>query len=104
MNGVNLRDALAEMKEDKTFSIKFVSYDKKRKTGGIVKYFPEVKLIQKNKTDSTNSKTQGKTKRTNSYVNATRSIKVFVDGVESSTIRKFHIFLLLEINGKKDYL
>lgn len=105
MDSISFKDALAEMREHKIFSIKFVSYDKKRKTGGTIKYFPQVKIIQKKKANSTlETQKSTTTKRTNSFENATRTIKVFVDGVESSTTRKFHIFLMLEFNGKKVYL
>jgi hypothetical protein len=104
MNGINLKDAMTEMRAGNAFSIKFVSYDKKRNTGGIIKSFPEVKLIQKVKKETNASNLNSGEKKANKYANSTRAIKVFVDGMESSTIRKFHIFLLLEFNGKKVYL
>ena len=106
MELISLSDVLTEMKSGNLFKIKFVSYDKKRKTGGHFKEFQAKLNIKKNKKNTSPSdyiQPERKTKNPNHFKNATRSLKIFVDGIDTGNIKKCHIFLITEFNGKKVY-
>ena len=109
MDSIKLNEALKIMESGEVFSIQFVTFDKKRKTGGYVKHYPEARLLQKEDKKpvvkkSSSSSTARKTKNPNHWDNATRNIKVIVSGVESSGNKKLHIFLITMFNGKRVYL
>lgn len=96
---MNLTEALEIMNSGAPFTCKYVSFDRKRKTGGelktdtlVITSLPE---IEREKKPATESKAQ------NHYQNATRNFFVVADNVVTSVIRKVHIILVLEINGNK---
>lgn len=109
MAKLRLNDALKIMDNGEVFSIEYVTFDKKRKTGGRIKYYPEAKLLKSAKstisgsTKSTSIKAK-KSTNPNHWDNATRNIKILIDGVETSGNKKLHIFLILKLNGKRVYL
>lgn len=101
---------LEEMNTGIPFSVSFVSYDKQRKTGGEIKKYKEVVL----NADTTNNiegkpeaksrllgKRDGVSKNPHHFENSTRSFRVCVNGCKTATVKKLHIFLVLEFNGKK---
>lgn len=109
MDSIKLNEALKIMESGEVFSIQFVTYDKKRKTGGFVKFYPEARLLQKTDSPAKQVKSESsgikrKTKNPNHWDNATRNIKVIVNGIESSGNKKLHIFLMTMFNGKRVYL
>ena len=92
------------MDTGEVFSIKFVTFDKKRKRGGALKYYPECKLLKsepKNNTNTTKSVRAKKSTSPNHWDNATRNLKVLINGQEMASNKKLHIFLILELNGKR---
>lgn len=97
---------LAEMNTGRVFSISFVSYDKQRKRGGEVKEYPSAVLLlhekepTKPKADNRESSVGCPTTK-NYYEHATRAFRVVINGVQTSAIKKFHLFLVLRFNGKK---
>lgn len=109
MDTITIQEMLAEMETGNPFSIKFVSFDKQRKTGGEVRSFPALVLNQKNKakepvkstSDNPLNDVVKKTRNPNHFKNATRAARVMIGGCITDTIKKFHIFLILEFNNKK---
>jgi len=91
------------MNSGELFSVLFVSYDKKRKTGGILKKYDQVKLsnpkIDKNKPARIDGSSP--VRKANHFINSTRTIRVYKQGIDSGLVKKMHIFLMLQINGKK---
>ena len=109
MDSIKLNEALRIMKSGEIFSIQFVTFDKKRKTGGFIKHYPEARLLLKDDKEKKVVKSSSgaapiKTKNPNHWDNATRNIKVIVNGIESSGNKKLHIFLITMFNGKRVYL
>jgi hypothetical protein len=106
MGTVTIKEMLQEMNSGRVFSISFVSYDKQRRRGGEVKEYPSAVLLRTdndtikpkndNKKGSVGSSTPPK-----HYEHATRAFRVVLNGVETSAIKKFHLFLVLQFNGKK---
>lgn len=101
---------LKVMESGNPFSIRFVTYDKQRKKGGEVREYPEAVLNQREISlesprkpfDSSDSSiTHRKKHQPNHYKNATRALRILINGNKTETIVKFHIFLVLEFNGKK---
>lgn len=95
------------MQTGNPFSIKFVTYDHNRKKGGRIVHYPEAIITQSKTTKKKEAQTsivpakKSKTVNPNHWKNATRGLKILVNGVESETIRRFHVFLMLEFNGQK---
>lgn len=87
------------MASGQTFSIEFVSMDKKRKTGGTMKYFREC-VIPVKQTQTAPSIKGTTNKVQNHYKNATRSFHVLQNG-EKVAVKKLHIFLITRFNNKK---
>ena len=103
MEIIDLKEALSIISSGKPFSIKWVQFDKKRKTGGKIKYMPSMvgsteetrnKVLEKN-TDPLASKSR------NHFDNMTRTLLIVIDGLVTNSFRTVHVFLILEINGKK---
>jgi hypothetical protein len=101
-NSVRLTEVLRQMEEgEERFTIRFVTADKNRKTGGKIAEWHNCQLSRRRVSvgqrparvpvaDSTS-------RMPAHYQNATRNI---VQG-NSSQVRKVHIWLLLEFNGRK---
>ena len=112
METVTISEMLEAMNTGLPFSVSFVSYDKQRKKGGEIKYYKEVVLNadvkdkkfleQTQRANSLLSKERGGvSKNPHHYENSTRTFRVCVNGCKTSTVKKLHIFLVLEFNGKK---
>ena len=112
MSMIKLNQVLKIMQAGEIFSMSFVTLDVKRKTGGKIRQIDEARIIQKQpklRSDFKPSEDTGKyeprlKKNPNHWTNCTRSFKIIVDGIESSSIRKVHIFLITKFNGKTVYL
>ena len=87
------------------FSIKFVTADRKKQTGGeIITIDEAIKVVGKKKGEVIIDKRKKKdidikTKNPNHWKNSTRNIMV----VSSGEIRKIHIRLIIEFNGQNVY-
>lgn len=102
---IKLNEALKIMESGERFSLSFVTLDVKRKTGGKIRSFDSAVQAKKPKPEKSNSvKTKSPKKNPNHWTNQTRPIKPVVDGIVSSQVRKVHIFLITEFNGKKVFL
>jgi len=95
------------MKSGELFKIKFVSFDKKRNTGGIIKEYQAKQNVKKEKKVSENLPGAAPKKNSRNpkhFKHATRSLKVYANGIETALIKKCHIDLIVEFNGKMVYL
>lgn len=111
METIIMKDMLDEMGTGLPFSISFVSYDKQRKKGGELKKYKEVVLNAppKDKTKNQEISRQtierkeraGVSRNPHHFENSTRSFRICVNGCKTATVKKFHIFLITEFNGKK---
>ena len=112
METITISEMLEAMNTGLPFSVKFVTYDKQRKKGGEIRYYKEVvlnadtsdkkKLKETLKANSLPSeKRVGVSKNPHHFENSTRSFRVCVNGCKTATVKKLHIFLVLEFNGKK---
>jgi len=97
---MKLAEALKIIESGKPFSCKVVTFDKKRGTGGKIREFAEVVYSQPEKSEQVPSSV-AKPKAANHYDNFTRNVLICMNGIPSSVIRKLHLSLLLEVNGKK---
>jgi hypothetical protein len=77
------------------FSIEFVTYDKAKKAGGDIIRLENV-ILAKNQRGTPRELNKTGSKTANHYTNATRNLYIKTSG----QIRKCHIRLITEINGK----
>ena len=102
-NSVRLTEVLRQMEEgEERFSIRFVTCDRARKTGGKIEEWHRCQLSRRRKAGAEQPRAPRAAEETSSrlpnhYQNATRNI---VQG-NSSQVRKVHIWLILEFNGQK---
>ena len=96
---MNLSAALAIINSGAPFRCSYVSFDKKRKTGGALKN--ETLVITSAPDSERKQQPETVSKAQNHHENATRNFYVVADNVVTSVIRKVHIILILEINGNK---
>jgi hypothetical protein len=111
------RDMLEVMETGKAFSLKCVSYDRKRNTGGKVKQYKEAILVQATKEAKANARRNltpkelralderntPRTKPKNPHHQRfyTRNIRILQDGHPTQLQRKIHPPLVIEFNGKR---
>lgn len=110
---ITVGQMLKQMETGIRFSIKVVSYDRKRKLGGEVKEYPEACLVMadKEKLERGRPKTAeeqeregqmlGAEKKPSHYLWYTRNIRLMQAGTPTALIRKIHPPLVVEFNGKK---
>jgi hypothetical protein len=101
-NSVRLSEVLRQMEEgEERFSIRFVTCDRARKTGGKIEEWHRCQLSRRRKAGAEQPRAarpaeESARRLPAHYQNATRNI---VQG-NSSQVRKVHIWLLLEFNGQ----
>ena len=102
-NSVRLTEVLRQMEEgEERFSIRFVTADKRRKTGGKIEEWHNCQLSRRRlavgeRPRAARAAEESASRLPAHYQNATRNI---VQG-KSSQVRKVHIWLILEFNGQK---
>lgn len=102
---ITMAEALEEMAHTdrygrlKPFSITYISYNKRSGKGGQVISFPSCYLRVLNNTGSKiiRNKKRLEARQPNHWKNSTRNI----EPIGSGEIRKFHIWLMIEFNGKE---
>jgi hypothetical protein len=112
MEIITLREVLAEMeKREIPFSVTFITLDLKRDKGGDIVTIENGMLSGKGNEVKLSTKAVNQlmkfddyehsrnSKRPNHYENRTRNIRI----LGTSQIRKLHIRLITEFNGKKVY-
>jgi len=114
---IAIKDMLATMASGKTFQLKVVTYDKKRKKGGeIVDYAEAVQVIKREEAEADSqrpmtrieqmkhdlSENEVDTSRNPSHgEHYTRNINVLQEGIPTAIVRKIHPLLVIEFNHKK---
>lgn len=103
------------MESGQAFSLKVVAYDRKRKSGGQIKDYPEAVLLQVEE-DEIVSEDIFRGNRPNTQKEAqqirmvkeahhrkwyTRNIRILQNGHPTSIIKKIHPPLIIEFNGQK---
>lgn len=99
MSTIRFEEAIDLIDSGAVVSLKYVSYDHKRKNGGVIKTLDEAVVTkQKSIRKSEAPKTAAKS---NHYENSTRNLFVCIEGKPTSAVRTIHLYLLLFVNGKK---
>jgi hypothetical protein len=114
MDVISIKELLAEMETGKPFSVKVISYDRKRKRGGKILHYSEAILI--NKEEEFVNLHRGQTnqekkeamlsdlampKDPRHRIHYTRNIRILQNGFPTSLIKKIHPPLIIEFNSKK---
>jgi hypothetical protein len=97
---MNFNKIIQHIDSGNVFSLRVVSFDKSRKTGGEIKFYSELKVSTKKEERESNKNNLISTKKDH-YDNATRTCYQCINGVETASLVTFHIFLMLEVNGEK---
>jgi hypothetical protein len=96
MEIVTLKEVLTEMRSGNIFSIRWVTANKKKKTGGTIKQYDGCRRSRATPTASERPMFNGGSKKPNHYGNATRNIVI-----PTGEIRKLNVWLIIGFNGKK---
>lgn len=99
MSSITIKEALNTIDTGKIVSIKYVSFDKKRKTGGKLKHHDELVVTNPKKITPTPTKVKSDSSP-NHLENSTRNFFTCINGRPTSAIKKIHVFLILEVDGK----
>jgi predicted glycosyl hydrolase (DUF1957 family) len=100
MSVIRLEEALPMLESGNPVQMRYVSYDKRRKTGGKVKEITGI--ITKTKDQRIPAERAKKTaaKAQNHFKNNTRNFYTCIDGQQTQNIQTVHLPLILEVNGK----
>jgi hypothetical protein len=100
MKCLSLQQAISIMENGKPFSLRVVSFDKKRKTGGKVKFYDE--LIKVTPDHLPAAVASNSTPRTpNHHTNMTRNYAHAINGRDTAIIVRIHLYGILEVNNIK---
>ena len=101
---ISVKEMMDYMRSGSPFYITYVTYDKRKGTGGGVKNIDRAILLAKDKTEAENKTAQqNKTtlvfniKKPNHFANSTLNIRVMAAG--NADIRKVHVQLIRKFNG-----
>jgi hypothetical protein len=96
---MNIAQALEIIESGKVFSLLYVPFDKKKKSGGGKKFRDELMItVPKQERDPIKAKNFVPQ---NHKANATRNLYKCIGGEPTAAIVTIHIFLILEVNGEK---
>lgn len=101
---IMFEDAMKLLESGKVCSLRYVSFDKQRKSGGKLKFIHEAMLTVPRSTDGTFKHDPVEVKRERQPAhpaNGTRNFYKCIDGQITMTIRKIHVDLIVEIDGKR---
>lgn len=101
MNVICFEDAIKLLESGQPILVRYVSYDKRRKTGGHIKEH-EVMIIKK-KSDHVPANVAKITseKAQNHYDNFTRNCYQCIDGQPTMNVKRIHLPLMLQVNKMK---
>lgn len=100
MNCLSLQKAIEIMENGKPFSLRVVSFDKKRKTGGHIKFYSELIKIKGEGAHNPASDSVS-SRNPNNQQNMTRNYYHAINGRETSTVVRVHLYGILEVNNIK---
>lgn len=101
---ITLKDIVAQMQTGEVFSCTVISYDKKRKTGGRVLEYAQLRLVgfdrkeKKSRPETRLETLQRKTKAPRHYKHFTRNAQILVNGHPTSQVVKIHPPLVTKFN------
>lgn len=103
MNLLSLKEAIAIMESGQPFAVRFVSYDKKRKKGGQIRFFSELVTTRNSSIyhPAQSKRNTPKSKAQNHSEHMTRNFYQCISGRPTSVVKSLHLYGLLEINGTK---
>lgn len=96
---MNLDKALEIIDSGEIFNCRWVSFNKRKKTGGKVKFYSQLKNSVPKQERNPQQAVLGN--KVNHYDNATRTFYKCINNEPTATMVTIHIFLILEINGEK---
>lgn len=92
------RSMLAEMNAGRPFTVRFITYDKRRQRGGQVRQV-QAQVIEK-PTASADQPPASAPSRSPGQARHTRRVVLLVDGHRTEQVRTLHIPLIVEFNGQ----
>ena len=98
---ITLSEVLKRMRELPSFCISYVSYNKRKKTGGVIKELAEAVTLGKLNSSSNTSNFATPSKNANHKENLTMNIQETIMGIEQGHPIKIHIYLITKFEGKK---
>lgn len=110
---ISTKEMLETMKNGKPFSMVVICYDRRRKSGGQIKEYPEAILVKKSDgNDLQLSRPQTKMEQKAAYLDElkknpnhskwyTRNIRLLQEGQPVGIINTIHPPLVVEFNGQK---
>lgn len=105
---ITTQEILAYLESGQSFSMKVVAYDRKRKKGGEIKYYPEAILVQKTENKPTRPPTKIEQQKTELEQLKkdphhkkwyTRNIQILQNGFPVGITHTIHPPLIIEFNG-----
>lgn len=97
-----LEEATKLIKSGQLVSLKFVTYDKRRKTGGKIRFIEEARIRKVNSSEEKASNSiLSNSKDPGHFEHSTFAVNTCIDGHATAEVKKIHWFLLLEVNGIK---
>lgn len=99
MNVISFEDAIELLESGKPVWVRYVSYDKRRKTGGKIKDHELVITKMKSDRVSTEEAKKRTAKASNHYDNFTRNCFQCIDGNVTMSVKTIHLPLILQINN-----
>ena len=101
MSTIGISEVIKRIDAGEMFSVSYVTYDAKRKSGGNLREFPEAQITFTKKEKALFARSKKKaSKPTAHYKNATRNIKTFIGGTEVAGNKRIHLYLITIFNGK----
>ena len=99
MESMTIEEMVTLVDSGAACSLKYVSFDLKRKTGGKVKCVPEL-VVTRQKSERS-KQLDPAAPRSNHYQNFTRNFFTCISGQPTANVTTIHLYLVLEINGIK---
>lgn len=99
MSTMRFEEALKIIESGQVFTMSYVQFDKRRKTGGKLRQIEAIST-KSSQTESTliTEKTAGSQ---NHYKNFTRNFYQCIEGEPTASVKKVHCLLIVEVNGCK---
>lgn len=111
---ITLREIIDHIDSGEPFSCKVVSYDEKRKKGGSIIEYDELRVLRpeealkeqkgrpKTETEKLKAELYNIKRNPHHKKHFTRNCRIYQQGHPVSLIRKIHVALIIEFNGEKD--
>lgn len=101
MNVICFEDAIKLLESGVPVLVRYVSFDKRRKTGGKIKEHQVIITKMKHERVSSDEAKKKSDKAQNHYDNFTRNCYQCIDGQPTMSVKTIHLPLMLQINKMK---